>query len=80
MAHVSLDVRMPIGAMFFADGVILTVYGLVSPPTGRIGELAGNVNLWWGALLVVFGGAMLGSSLISGKRAKAAAGRDKGDV
>ena len=55
----SLDVRLPIGAMFAVDGVILTIYGLVSRPAPEIDKLAGNITLGWGALLIVFGGTML---------------------
>ena len=53
-----LDIRTPIGLMFLVIGVILTTYGAVSDSTAyaRAGM---NINLWWGLVLVVFGGAML---------------------
>ncbi len=51
-----LDLRLPIGVLFFAYGVILGVYGLVHPQ-----DVQGlNVNLIWGAVLAVFGATMLG--------------------
>ena len=50
-----LDLRLPIGVLFLAYGVILGVYGLVHPQ-----DVQGlNVNLIWGAVLAVFGGTML---------------------
>jgi hypothetical protein len=55
-----LDVRVPIGAMFAIDGLVMAVYGLVSAPTGEAAERIGvNINLWWGLLLLAFGGGML---------------------
>ena len=67
-AAVTLDVRLPIGAMFFVDGLVLTVYGLVTTPPPEVAKLAGNINLWWGAVLVVFGGTMLGFALAARKK------------
>lgn len=65
----SLDVRLPIGAMFAVDGVILTIYGLVSKPAPAIEKLAGNITLAWGAVLLVFGGTMLAFALKGRKKA-----------
>jgi hypothetical protein len=55
----NFDVRMPIGLMFSIFGAMLVAYGLVSDPA--IYERSGgvNVNLWWGLVMLVFGGAML---------------------
>ncbi len=55
-----LDIRIPIGLMFGIIGLLMVVYGALtgsSPMYDR--SLGMNVNLWWGALLVVFGGLML---------------------
>lgn len=55
-----LDIRTPIGAMFLALGVILVGYGLVTNGAemyARSGQH--NINLSWGTVLLVFGGAML---------------------
>ncbi|HTK46922.1 MAG TPA: hypothetical protein VL328_02940 [Gemmatimonadaceae bacterium] len=51
-----LDIRAPIGGLFSVLGLMLTVYGLVagSPTTSTIAP-ATNVNLWWGATMLVFG-------------------------
>lgn len=56
-----LDIRWPIGLMFSLLGAILVIYGLV---TGSDAELYKhsldiNINLRWGLVLLVFGGAML---------------------
>jgi hypothetical protein len=56
-----LDIRTPIGLMFSILGVLLAGYGLAtqgSPIYDR--SLGQNVNLEWGAVLIVFGLAMLG--------------------
>ena len=54
-----LDIRLPIGLMFSVVGVIMTLFGLVSDPAIYKRSLGINVNLWWGVVLVVFGGFML---------------------
>jgi len=56
-----LDIRWPIGLMFSLIGVLLTVYGLATGSGSEIYQrsLGLNVNLYWGLLLVVFGGWML---------------------
>jgi hypothetical protein len=57
----NLDIRIPIGFFFSIVGVILGVYGLISDPAlYQQHSLGINVNLWWGAVLFVFGLAMLG--------------------
>jgi hypothetical protein len=52
----SFDLRLPIGLLFVVFGVILALDGLVA---GRL-VLGINVNLWWGIVLILFGGVMLG--------------------
>jgi membrane-bound ClpP family serine protease len=54
-----LDVRFPIGGMFTIVGIVLVIYGLVSPAELYQRSLGINVNLWWGLVLLVFGGVML---------------------
>jgi hypothetical protein len=50
----ALDLRIPIGALFTALGLLLAGYGLA---TG--GELTHpspvNLNLWWGLVMLAFG-------------------------
>lgn len=55
-----LDIRWPIGLLLLLLGGILVVYGLLSDPALYARSLGYNVNLWWGATLVVVGSAMVG--------------------
>ena len=55
----NFDIRIPIGSMFSILGALLVVYGIASDPELYRRSLGLNVNLWWGAVLLVFGGAML---------------------
>ena len=56
-----LDVRLPIGVMFFIIGVILCVYGLITWSDVDLYQrsLGHNVNVWWGLFLTAFGALML---------------------
>ncbi len=56
-----LDIRWPIGLMFSLIGIILVVFGLFTGSNTEIYQrsLGMNVNLYWGLLLLVFGGTML---------------------
>jgi hypothetical protein len=51
----SFDLRLPIGALFTLFGLILAADGLLA---GRL-VLGVNVNLWWGLVMLLFGGLML---------------------
>jgi hypothetical protein len=61
----SLDLRVPIGLLFGLLGALLAVYGLVSDPAIYQVSLGINVNLWWGIVLLLFGGLMLGTAWMS---------------
>jgi hypothetical protein len=56
-----LDIRWPIGLMFSLIGIILVAYGALTGSNAEIYQrsLGLNVNLYWGLLLLVFGGTML---------------------
>lgn len=56
-----LDIRWPIGLMFSLLGAMLVIYGFITGSGSEIYKrsLDINVNLYWGLLLLVFGGAML---------------------
>jgi hypothetical protein len=55
-----LDIRTPIGLMFACFGVLLVGYGLMTNGSDVYRRSLGvNVNLEWGAVLLVFGAAML---------------------
>jgi hypothetical protein len=53
-----LDIRIPIGMIFVIIGGLLTVYGVASDPAIYAKSLGTNVNLLWGATLLVFGAVM----------------------
>jgi len=53
------DLRRPLGAMFTLLGVMLVFYGIISRPEIYQRSFSLNVNLIWGAVLLVFGGCML---------------------
>jgi hypothetical protein len=52
-----LDLRWPIGLMFFLVGVLLVIEGLLTGPSEK--SLGINIDLWWGIVLTVFGSLML---------------------
>jgi len=57
-----LDLRLPIGVLFTALGLVLVIYGATSDPAIYARSLGINVNLVWGCVLLVFGLAMLAAS------------------
>ena len=65
-----LDIRTPIGLMFGIFGLLLTGYGLLTSGSEIYQRSLGfNVNLEWGAVLLVFGGVMLWLGWKGGKKA-----------
>jgi hypothetical protein len=54
-----LDIRLPIGLMFFLIGVVMSVYGMTSGSEVYRRSLNINVNLLWGIVQIVFGLVML---------------------
>ena len=54
-----LDVKLPIGWLLSAYGVLLTVYGLVTKKEMYAISLGLNLNLVWGILMLVVGGGFL---------------------
>jgi hypothetical protein len=54
-----LDLRIPIGLLFVILGAILALLGLFGDPAVYQRSLGINVNLWWGLVMIVFGGLML---------------------
>jgi len=57
----SLDLRLPIGGLFSALGVLVGGYGLVTNGDRALYEtsLSININLWWGIVMLVVGLLML---------------------
>ncbi len=60
-----LDIRIPIGGLFTALGLLLGGYGLAT--AGDVSHYARsvsvNINLWWGLVMLGFGLLLLGASL-----------------
>ncbi len=50
----SFDVRRPIGLLFLLIGVLVAGAGLFGAQSGGL-----NIDLGWGAVMIVFGAAML---------------------
>ena len=48
--------------MFAIFGFILVVVGLVGGPALAEKSLGVNINLWWGLVMLVFGGLMLAAA------------------
>jgi hypothetical protein len=64
----NLDLRLPIGLMFSAFGVMLAGWGLISDRAIYARSLGVNVNLWWGFVLLAFGLVMLGYAVRARRR------------
>jgi hypothetical protein len=56
-----LDIRLPIGGMFFIVGLLLSIYGVatVGDQAAYEKSLYINVNLWWGIVMLAFGAVFL---------------------
>ena len=55
-----LDIRLPLGLIFLIIGGIMAIFGLFTHGDAALYErsLGVNLNLIWGALMVVFGAIM----------------------
>ena len=50
------DIRMPIGHLFTIYGAMLILFGLFTANADMYQRSLGiNINLWWGAALLIFG-------------------------
>ncbi len=69
------DIRVPIGGLFTALGALIGGYGLATlGDANRYAASFGvNVNLWWGAAMLVFGLLMLVASRRRGRSSGAPA-------
>jgi membrane protein implicated in regulation of membrane protease activity len=69
----SLDIRLPIGALFTALGALVGGYGLVAgrAAEGAAASLSVNIDLWWGLVMLVFGVLLLASALRTRRPASA---------
>jgi len=57
-AHV-LDLKLPIGWLLSAYGLLLGIYGLVTKKEMYAISLGFNLNLVWGVLMLIIGGVFL---------------------
>jgi hypothetical protein len=67
-AHV-LDLKLPIGWLLSAYGLLLGIYGLVTKKEMYAKSLGFNLNLVWGILMLIIGGGFLLAAFL--KRDKA---------
>ena len=66
-----LDLKLPIGWLLSAYGVLLTVYGLLTNKEMYAISLGLNLNLAWGILMMAIGGAFLLTAFLKkGKKAR----------
>ena len=63
-----LDLKLPIGWLLSAYGVLLTVYGLVTKKEMYAISLGLNLNLAWGILMIVIGGGFLLTAFLKRKK------------
>jgi hypothetical protein len=56
-----LDLRWPMGLMFFVVGALITIYGLFTAGDAQLYQrsLGININLWWGLVLLAFSSFVL---------------------
>lgn len=61
----SLDLRLPIGALFTALGVIIGGYGIATNGNSALYQTSEsiNINLWWGLVMLIAGLLMLALGL-----------------
>jgi hypothetical protein len=72
MGGSGIDIRVPIGLMFLVVGVIIGGYGIATNGDSMYANhsLGYNINLIWGAVLVVFSLLMLGLAWMGAKKPK----------
>ena len=63
-----LDLKLPIGWLLSAYGVLLTVYGLLTKKEMYAISLGINLNLIWGLVMIVIGGAFLLTAFLKRKK------------
>jgi len=63
-----LDLKLPIGCLLSAYGVLLGVYGLLTKKDMYEKSLGLNLNVVWGVLMLVIGGAFLLTAFLKRKK------------
>jgi hypothetical protein len=49
------DLRIPLGFLFATLGALLVIAGLIASPESTARGLGLNINIIWGAVMIVFG-------------------------
>ncbi len=75
----ALAIGFYVAAIVLIFGTILVLYGLLGPAAQMQKSLGFNINLWWGLFMIVFGCVVLGMSLASPRRRRAARRAARGD-
>jgi hypothetical protein len=63
----ALDLKLPIGWLLSAYGVLLTAYGLLTKKEMYAISLGINLNLIWGLLMMTIGGGFLLTAFLKRK-------------
>jgi hypothetical protein len=66
----ALDLKLPIGWLIAAYGVLLTAYGLLTKKEMYAISLGINLNLIWGILMILIGGGFLLAAFVKKGRTK----------
>jgi hypothetical protein len=68
----TLDICWPIGIMFSLVGAMLAIFGFMTKASEEMYKrsLDININLWWGLVLLAFGGFMLLSAYKNARKEK----------
>jgi membrane-bound ClpP family serine protease len=76
----SLDLRLPIGGLFSALGLVIGVYGIATngSPIYET-SLSININLWWGIVMLIVGLIMLAMGIRATRRARPASAVPAGE-
>ena len=61
------DIRLPIGLLFFAIGVLVTLCGLLLAPA-TAGSAGINIDVIWGLAMTAFGALMLVLAAVARRR------------
>ncbi len=68
----SLDLRLPIGGLFSALGVIIGVYGIATNGSAMYAPSESvNINLWWGLGMLIVGVLMFVTGMRAARSAHA---------
>ena len=65
-----LDIRWPIGIIFTIYGIALILYGVLADPKIFQSSLGVNIDVWWGAAMLVFGLFMSGLAWRASRRSR----------